>query len=36
MSAVQTDELTVDHKVIDTTLGARTRLLRAAAYAVMG
>ena len=35
MSAVETD-LTVDHEVVDTTLGSRTRWLRAAAYAVMG
>jgi simple sugar transport system permease protein len=32
MSAV----LTVDHKVVDTALGTRTRLLRAAAYAALG
>jgi simple sugar transport system permease protein len=36
MSAVQTDDLTVDHEVVDTTLGSRTRVLRAAAYAVLG
>lgn len=28
--------LTVDHQVVDTTLGTRTRLLRAAAYAALG
>ena len=31
-----TEDLTVDHEVVDTTLGSRTRLLRAAAYAVFG
>ena len=31
-----TEELTVDHEVVDTTLSSRTRLLRAAAYAVLG
>jgi simple sugar transport system permease protein len=35
MSTVATD-LTVDHEVVDTTLGSRTRLLRAAAYALFG
>ena len=36
MSAVQTEDLTIDQEVVDTALGTRTRLLRAAAYAVAG
>ncbi|WP_017934670.1 ABC transporter permease [Nocardioides sp. Iso805N] len=35
-AAVQTEDLTVDHRVVDTSLSPRTRLLRAAAYAVLG
>lgn len=30
------EDLTVDHVVVDTALGSRARLLRAAAYAVLG
>ncbi|WGL51709.1 ABC transporter permease [Nocardioides sp. BP30] len=36
-AAVESEDLTVDHEVVvDTALGTRTRLLRAAAYAVLG
>jgi simple sugar transport system permease protein len=33
---MSTTVLTVDHQVVDTALGTRTRLLRAAAYAALG
>ena len=36
MSTTVTEDLTVDHEVVDTTLSSRTRMLRAAAYAVLG
>ena len=35
-TAVQDDDLTVEHEVVDTSLSTRNRLLRAAAYAVVG
>jgi len=36
MTASVTEDLTVDHEVVDTSLSSRARLLRAAAYAVLG